>query len=175
MTVDGNVVDRWPVEPSGVIDRSFAIPHELINRSTNVQVTVHTTGDPGHCGDYLPMALRIDEKSEVEVTPTTPPTAPYPAGFQSVPQTMMPKVKFGIGTDTFGDTVRAAQIAGGLQQISSGMPLATTVTSLKEAIESPDSAVLVASDGWDDKNIGLPFSVDKDTVTVQGSTPRARA
>lgn len=172
---DSTVIDRWPTEPKGIIDRWVAVPHELINRSTNLSVTVHTDGDPGHCGDYLPMDLRIDEASEVEATPSVPPTAPYPPGFQSLPQTLMPRVTFGIGADTFGDTARAADIAAGLQQMSSAIPLATTVTSLKEALESPDPAVLVSSDGWDDKNIGLPFSVDKETVTVQATDPAGEA
>jgi hypothetical protein len=167
-TVDGETVDRWPVESNGTIDHSISIPDKLLKRSTSLQITVHTTGDPGHCGDYLPMTLKIDGKTEIQTAIANP---PVPPGFQSLPQALMPRVQFGIGADLFGDTVRAAEIAVGLQKMS-GVPLITTVTTFKQAIDSNEGAVLISPEGWTDKTVALPFSTDQRTVTVQGIDAR---
>src|SRR5262249_3413500 len=136
----------------------------LMKRSTTVQITVHTTGDPGRCGDHLPLILKINSSTTIQASPANP---PVPPGFQSVPQTLMPRVQIGIGGDAFGHTVPAAQIAVGLQP-RSGVPLTTTVTSLKQAIDSHEAAVLISSDGWTDNSIALPFSADQKAVTVEG-------
>jgi hypothetical protein len=77
----------------------------------------------------------------------------------------MPGVKIGLGDDALGDTGRAIQLVMALQR-STPVPLTTTVTSLKQAIDSPDPAVLVSADGWPDKTIALPFSTDQGQVTL---------
>ena len=86
----------------------------------------------------------------------------------------MPLVRVGIGDDAFGDTSRAAQVLVGLQR-SSGVPLLTQVMPFAAAIGGPDSAVLIASGGWTDPNIRLPFNADKNRVTVNGSDPNGQA
>jgi hypothetical protein len=163
-SVGNDTVDRWPTDGNGTIDRWVNIPDRSLKRSTTLDVKVHTTGDAGMCGNYLPLSLVIDGNSAIEVSDAKP---PVPPGFQSLPQALMPQVQFGIGGDAFGDTARAAEIAVGLQQMS-GVALMTTVTSLKQAIDSKDPAVLISSDGWNDKTIALPFSADKGAITVQG-------
>lgn len=169
--VGDRVLDQWPAEGSAKIDRVVSVPRELLGRSTNLTVNIHTTGDPGNCGDYLPMDLRIDDSSTVEVTSAVPSTAPVPPGFQSFPQVGMPNIQIGIGADAFGDTARAAQIAVGLQRSSPGVALATTVTTLEQALGSTDSAILVSSQGWQNPDVVLPFHIDGDSksdVTVEG-------
>jgi hypothetical protein len=94
---------RWTGD--GIIDRSLTIPARLIRRSVNLEVAVRATGNPGRCGDHLPIALRIDPASTVQVGTANP---PIPRGFQSFPQALMPRIDFGIGEDAFADTVRAA-------------------------------------------------------------------
>jgi hypothetical protein len=160
--VGGDVLARWAAEASGTIDRWIDIPDRLIGRTTVLDVSVHTTGEVGPCGDYLPIALAIDGSTQIEVNPANP---PVPQGFRSLPQALMPGVKIGLGDDALGDTGRAIQLVMALQR-STPVPLTTTVTSLKQAIDSPDPAVLVSADGWPDKTIALPFSTDQGQVTL---------
>lgn len=165
-SIDDEVVDRWPVNAEGTIDHWVDIPDTLLQRTTVLKIRVHTTGDPGHCNDYLNPMLRIDGSTEVQAKRASP---PVPAGFRSLPQAMMPTIQVGIGTDTYNDTVRAAQIIVGLQR-NSAIPLVTTVTTLQEAIDSGESAVLVSPDGWSDPKLTLPFTADVGTITVDGYT-----
>ncbi|MCH9733315.1 MAG: hypothetical protein K0U78_01985 [Actinomycetia bacterium] len=163
-SVGDDVIDRWPVNVDGTIDRWIDIPDQLVERSTILKVRVHTTGDPGHCNDYLNMTLRIDGSTEIQASPASP---PVPPGFRSLPQALMPRIQVGIGSDALSDTVRAAQIIVGLQR-NSGVPLMTTVTSLEQAINSRDSAILISADGWTDETFALPFSEQQGQVTIDG-------
>lgn len=169
-TVGGVTVDRWPSPADGTIDRWVTIPDRLLKRATTLQLSVHTTGDSGHCGDYLPMLLKIDGSTAIEAHTAE---TPVPPGFQSLPQSLMSPVQIGIGADAFGDTVRAAQIAAGLQE-ASAVPLTTMVTSLKQAIDSGHAAVLVSSDGWTNDAVALPFSANQGSVTIQGVDPKGQ-
>lgn len=156
------IIDRWPVNAEGTIDRWVDIPNQLVQRSTQLKVRVHTTGDPGYCNDYLNIALRIDDDTEVQATRASP---PVPPGFRSLPQSLMPRVQIGIGDDIFSDTVRAAQIIVGLQ-INSGLPLVTNVTSLQEAIAGREPAILIAADDWTDQTLTLPLNADLGNITI---------
>lgn len=163
-SVGGEVLDRWPADAPGDINRTITIPDRLLRRSTVLEVAIRVTGDPGHCGDHLPVTLRVDGSTEITVGRANP---PMPPGFQSAPQMFMPRVRVGIGPDAFGDTVRAAQIVVGLQRASAA-PLVTEVMPLARAIESPESVVLVSAGGWNDAATPLPFSTDHGRVTVNG-------
>lgn len=160
--VGDDVLDRWPVNSEGTIDRWVNVPNTVLNRSTTLQVRVHNTGDLGNCNDYLNMALRIDDSTEVTANPAHP---PVPPGFRSFPQALMPRVQIGLGDDAFADTVRAAQIIVGLQHNSS-MPLVTTVTTVKQAIASGEPAIVVSAGGWTDQTFALPFSADLGRITI---------
>jgi len=160
----GETIGRWPADSTGTIDQWVDIPDRLLKRSTTLQVGVRTTGDPGQCGDYLPLTLRIDGDTQIEAHPANPPVT---QGLQAFPQALGPRVQVGIGADSFGDTIRAAQIMVDLQR-SSDVPLDTTVTSLKQALSSSEPAVLVSADGWTEKSIALPFSADQGRITVAG-------
>ena len=164
VSVGDDVLDRWVATEDGVIDRTVTVPNKLIKRFTTIGVQLRTTGEVGNCGDYLPVALRIDGKSTITTTPASP---PVPQGIQSLPQALMPRVRFGIGPDTFGDTIRAAQIAVAFQRMS-GVALTTEVTSLADAISGGGSAVLIAPDGWKDESIDLPYNTANGKLTVQG-------
>ena len=163
-SVGNETIARWPAEAAGVIDRTVAIPDRLLNRFSSLEVAVRTTGDPGNCGDHLPILLRLDGKTSISVRKSNP---PMPQGFQSLPQALMPRVRVGIGPDTFGDTVRAAQIVVGLQR-ASAVPLTTEVTTVAQAIDNTGPAILVSADGWTNSAIALPFSSDKGQVSVTG-------
>lgn len=162
--VGGTVIDRWSASSDGLIDRMVTIPDRLLKRFMSLEVALRTTGNLGHCSDHLPATLRLDSNSALQVVDANP---PIPQGFQSFPQALMPEVQFGIGTDAFPDTVRAAKIAVQLQRVS-GLPLETRVTSIEQAIISGQSAVLVSPAGWFDPAITLPFTADDGKLTVQG-------
>ena len=161
--VDGEIIDRWPVNAEGTIDRWVDIPNTLVDRITTLKVRLHTTGDPGHCNDYLNIVLRIDDSTVVEAKRASP---PVPPGFRSLPQALMPRIQVGIGDEALGDTIRAAQIIVGLQR-NSAAPLVTTVTTLEQAIASRDPAVLISAGGWTDDTFALPFSADQGRITIQ--------
>ena len=168
ISVGGEVIDRWPVEAAGRIDRTVTVADRLLKRLTVVEVAVRTTGDPGHCGDHLPITLRVDGGTAIRANRANPPS---PQGFQSFPQAVMPRILVGIGADTFGDTARAAQIMVGLRR-ASGVPLTTEVTTLQDAIDSGLPAVLVSAGGWKDTSIALPFNTDHGRITVTGVDPQ---
>ena len=166
-SVGRETLARWPAESGGSIDRTITIPNRLLQRFTSLDISVRTTGDPGTCGDRLPIVLRVDGTTEISVTRSNDPA---PQGFQSLPQALMPRVRIGIGPDGFGDTVRAAQITVGLQR-ASRVPLVPEVTPLQQAIDSGEPAILIAADGWNDAEIALPFNEDRGTITVAARNP----
>lgn len=165
--IGNEVIDRWPADAQGTIDRSIDIPNQLLGRITMLKIKEQTTGNPGHCNDFLNMRLRIDPETEITANRAGP---PVPPGFRSLPQAMGPTIEFGIQPGSAADTVRAAKIAVGLQRNSS-VPLITTVTSLSDAIASGQSAVLVSPNGWTDDSIALPFSAEAGRITIQGLDP----
>jgi hypothetical protein len=169
--VDDQVIDQWPVSTEGTIDRWVEIPNRLVQRSTALKIRVHTTGDPGHCNDFLNPMLRIDPDTEITVHRASPPAPP---GLRSLPQALMPRVQIGMGSDTYNDTVRAARIIVGLQR-SSSLPLLTTVVPLQEAIASRDPAILIAGDGWNDQSLTLPISADLGKITIDAMNPAGDA
>ncbi|MGI9125852.1 MAG: hypothetical protein ACR2JM_14030, partial [Mycobacterium sp.] len=164
VSVGTETIARWLVEPSGVIDKTVTIPERLMKRVTTLEVSVRSTGDPGSCGDHLPMLLRLDGATTIAMRDAIP---PVPQGFQSLPQALMPRLRIGIGEDAFGDTARAAQIIVGLRR-ASATPLLTEVTGLQEALAAGDPAVLIAPGGWNNNQIALPFTTDQGKLTVTG-------
>lgn len=170
-SIEGEVIDRWPVEPTGIINRSVSVPNRLLNRSTTIDVGIRTAGSSGGAGDRPTIELRISGDTEIHTSKADP---PVPPGFRSLPQTLLPAMQIGIGSDAFGDTIRAIQIIVGLQQ-ASGVPLATTVTTLDEAINSRQPAILIASQGWTSEEIALPVSTDNGRIIVNGVDPSGDA
>lgn len=162
VSIGDMLLDRWPTNADGTIDHWVTIPDENLQRTTMLKVRMHTTGDPGHCNDYLNPMLRIDPDTEIQAIRSSPPAPP---GFRSLPQALMPRVQIGIGDDAMGDTMRAAQIIVGLQR-NSAIPLLVTLTSLKEAIDSQNPAVLISADGWTDQSLTLPFSAEQGRLTI---------
>lgn len=167
--VGGETIGRWPSEANATIDHWVDIPDRLLKRSTTLTVGVHSSGNGSangnNCAEYLPVTLRIDGSTEVQVGGTS--TPPLPAGFTSLPQTLMPRVQIGIGANGFADTVRAARIMVGLQRFAA-VPLVTQVTSLQDAVASKDPAILIEADDWTQKTIGLPITAENGQINVKG-------
>lgn len=167
VSVGGEVIDTWPAEAGGVIDRWVNVPDRLVARYTSVAVRVNTSGFTGRCGEFRPLTLTIRGSTVVESTPAKP---PIPPGFPSLPQALMPQVQIGIGANSFADTVRAAQIIAGLQRLSV-VRLLTSVTSLEQAIGSHDPAILISADGWTNTSIALPVNSEDRRLTITGPAP----
>ena len=161
--VGGETIDRWPTDSIGVIDRWVDVPDRVLQRYTNLGVAINISGNTGRCGEFQPITLTIDGDSPVQSSLAAPPA---PSGFQALPQALMPRVEIGMG-DGFDDTRRAVTILVALQRLSA-LPIDTAVTSLQEAIASPNPAVLIKADGWSDDRVRLPVATNSDEdITVE--------
>ena len=163
-SVYGQIIDTWPVAGDGAIDRWVTIPDRLVARYTELSVQIDTSGHTGRCGEFRPLSLEISGSTVVQSSAAQP---PIPPGFLSMPQALMPRIVVGISDNDFADTVRATQIVMGLQSLSV-LPLTLELTSLEQAIESDDPAILITADGWTDPSIMLPVSADDRRLVLTG-------
>ncbi|SPM35290.1 hypothetical protein MRAB57_3113 [Mycobacterium rhizamassiliense] len=159
--VGEETIDHWPTDGGGTIDRWVDVPDRLLQRYTNVDVLLDVAANIGHCGDFYTagngnqmLTLKINGDTTIQSGPAAP---PVPDGMQSMPQALMPRVQVGIEPHSFGDTWRAAQIMVGLQRISP-IPIETTVTTVQQAIDSSNPAVVISPDGWNHGEVVLPVS-----------------
>ncbi|MFN8032186.1 MAG: hypothetical protein U0Q47_02685 [Mycobacterium sp.] len=162
--VGNETVDRWPTDNNGVIDRWIDVPDRLLQRYTNLGVALNISGNTGRCGEFQPLTLTIDGDSVVQSSPASP---PVPAGFQSLPQALMPRVQIGIGSDVFADTVRATAIIVGLQRLSA-LPIDVAVTDAAAALDSRQPAIVIAADGWNHSGVTLPVSPAGGRLSLEG-------
>lgn len=175
VTIGPETIDHWPTDGHGNIDRWVDLPDRLLQRYTNIQLVLDVAGNVGHCGDFYTagpgnqlLTLNINGDSTVQSSPAAPPT---PDGLQSVPQTLMPRVQVGIPEHSLIDTVRALDLMVGLQRIGS-IPIDTTVTSVKQAIDSPNPALLISPDGWNQSDVTLPVAAGPSgPITVSAVGP----
>ncbi|OBJ93169.1 hypothetical protein [Mycobacterium sp. 1245852.3] len=175
VTIGPETIDHWPTDGHGTIDRWIDVPDRLLQRYTNLELVLDVASNVGHCGDFYTagpgnqlLTLNINGDSTVESSPAAP---PVPDGFQSMPQTLMPRVQVGIAEHSFVDTVRALDIVVGLQRISS-IPIDTTVTGIKQAIDSSDPALLISADGWNQSEVALPVAAGPSgPITVSAVGP----
>ncbi len=156
-SIAGETIDRWPADASGAIDRWVNVPDRLLQRYTNLGLRLDISGNTGRCGEFQPLNLTIDGDSPVLSSPAQP---PIPPGFQSMPQSLMPRTVVGVG-DGFDDLRRATAIMVGLQRLSA-LPIDTAVMPLDEAVADSGPAVLISADGWTDESITLPVAAGAD-------------
>lgn len=160
-TVGAETIDHWPTDGSGTIDHWVDLPDRLLQRYTSLELELNVSGNIGPCGDFFTIGagnhmleLTINGDSAVQSSPASP---PVPDGLRSVPQALMPRIQLGMESHSFGDTARAVDIIVGLQRMS-GLPLDTTVTTVKKAIDSPNPAILISAEGWNHPDIVLPVT-----------------
>jgi hypothetical protein len=164
-SIAGDTVDRWAAESSGTIDRWVDVPDRLLQRYTTLNVAVDITGGTGRCGEFQPVTLTIDGSTVVQSTAAAP---PVPAGLQSLPQALMPRVEIGVGSTSLADIVRAVSIMVGLQRLSV-LPIDPAVVPLQDAVASSNPAVLIAADGFSNDKLQLPIDASQGSVTVDGT------
>lgn len=163
-SVGNEIIDSWPAGADGSIDHWIDVPDRLVQRYTRLVVGVDTTGYVGPCNEFRPITLTVDGSTVVESSPAQP---PIPPGFLSLPQALMPRIQVGIAENSFADTARATQIVVGLARLSV-TPLLTRVSSLEQAIDSDEPAVLVSADGWDNSSVTLPVSDQDQRISLVG-------
>lgn len=162
-TVAGETIDRWPADSTGTIDRWVDVPDDVLARYTTLALRLDISGDTGRCGEFQPLTLTIDGDSPVLSSPAQP---PVPGGFQSVPQSLMPRTAVGI-SGGFDDTRRAVAIMVGLQRLSA-LPIDTAVMPLEDAVADAAPAILISAMGWSEDRITLPVAADADgELTVE--------
>ncbi|MGX6509092.1 hypothetical protein [Rhodococcus sp. SJ-2] len=137
------VLASWAAESSGIIDRAIAVPATAMQRSTELTVSLRTTGGQRQCGIEHPVALSVDGDTHVTSTIADPPA---PDGFASLPQTLMPQVDVAATGTGIVDTARAVDIIAGLQSLTPAR-LDPEWVSLDEALGSSKPAVIVAAEG----------------------------
>lgn len=175
VTIGPETIDHWPTDGQGSIDRWIDVPDRLLQRYTNIELVLDVASNVGHCGDFYTagpgnqlLTLNINGDSTIQSSGATPPT---PDGLQSVPQTLMPRVQVGIAEHSLIDTVRALDILVGLQRMSA-LPIDTTVTGVKQAVDSSNPALLISADGWNQSDVTLPVAAGPSgpiTVNAVGS------
>lgn len=164
VVADGETIDRWAADSSGTIDRPVSIGQSELRRDTKLSVAVDIAGDVGQCGDFQPVTLTIGDDTTIEGSLADPPD---PAGFQSIPQALMPMVQIGVEPDSLDDTERAVSIMEGLQRLS-GRRLDSEVVSLDSAADSRSPAILISADGWDNETVLPPVRSSADgTIEIQ--------
>lgn len=161
VTIGPETIDHWPTDGHGTIDRWVDVPDRLLQRYTSLDLVMDVASNIGHCGDFYTagpgnqlLTMNISGDTTVQSSPAAP---PVPDGFQSMPQSLMPRVQVGLEPHSFIDTVRATNIVVGLQRISS-VPIYTTVTGVQQAIDSSSPAIVMAPDGWNHSNVALPVA-----------------
>ncbi|WP_242496631.1 hypothetical protein [Rhodococcus sp. Q1] len=136
-------LDAWAADSSGVIDRMVTVPNSSLGRLTDITVALRTTGSQEQCGLQQPVTLRIDGDSRVSSTVADP---PVPAGFPSLPQTLMPQLNVATAARTLVDVGRAVELVAGLQSLTT-RPLDPTWVSIDDALTSSAPALVVAANG----------------------------
>jgi hypothetical protein len=179
VTIGPETIDHFPTDGHGTIDRWVDVPDRLLQRYTSLDVMLDVAGNIGHCGDFYTagpgnqlLTLNINGDTTIDSNPAAP---PVPDGFQSLPQALMPRVQVGIEAHSLTDTVRAINLVVGLQRISS-TPIYTHVTSVQQAIDSSNPAILISADGWNHSNVVLPVSAGPSgPITVNAYTSDGKA
>ncbi|SOX55721.1 hypothetical protein MAAFP003_4415 [Mycobacterium ahvazicum] len=174
VNIGPETIDHFPTDGHGTIDRWVDVPDRLLQRYTSLDVVLDVASNVGHCGDFYTagpgnqlLTLNINGDTTIESKPATP---PVPDGFQSLPQALMPRVQVGIEAHSLPDTLRAVSLVVGLQRISS-TPIYTHVTSVQQAIDSSNPAILISADGWNHSNVVLPVSAGPSgPITVNAYT-----
>lgn len=168
VSIDDRVIGSWPADESGVFDDWVQIPNDELHRFTELTVTAEYSGTRARCGDADLATLTLDASGEIEAEAADP---PWPGGFQSLPQALMPRVQLGWTNGDGADVARAVTILTHLQQLSS-VRLGVDVGTAAETASSAHPAILIAADGTGiPEAIELPVKSSDGTLTVADGGP----
>ncbi|GAB2654825.1 membrane protein [Gordonia jinhuaensis] len=153
--IGGNVIDSWQAESDGTFDKWVTIPDDELRRYTELIVTLERGDEEAGCGNRQLVTLTVSDSGEIRSSVANP---PVPAGFQSLPQAVMPGFTLAFHDGDFADTARGVSIVAGLQRQSSSVPLGITLaTNWKSALTSSGTPlVLIDAGGQDFGDMPLP-------------------
>ncbi len=142
VTAGQTVLDSWTADQSGVFDRTVTVPAGVLNRYTDITVSLQTAGAGAACGVLQPLTLIVDGSTRVRLSE---PASPAPAGFGSLPQALLPRLQVATGSESLEDTARAVTILAELQALSA-TPLLPEWVSMETLVEGDVPGLLVTSD-----------------------------
>jgi hypothetical protein len=153
------VLDSWTADQSGVIERSVEIPQGALGRYTDITVSLQTAGAGAACGVLQPLTMLIDGSSRVRLGE---PSSPAPAGFDSLPQALMPRLQVATANGSLEDTSRAVRILAELQALSAG-PLMPEWVTMETLLTGNSPGILVSS-------APAPAELDRPLTLTSGRT-----
>lgn len=163
VSVGGTVLDAFTADRTGVIDRRFTVPGELVDRFVEIGVEFRTLGDVS-CGFTQPVGLNIDADS---VLTSKHSDTPVLWGFRALPQSFQPGVDVALAGGGVRDLSRAVRVLAGIQSLSS-QHIRPYVISWDEAVASSRSTVFVDSEGARLDEIPTYLNQTATTLEVNG-------
>ncbi|MEE3853153.1 hypothetical protein VZC37_22640 [Gordonia sp. LSe1-13] len=160
--VGDRVIDTIPTDESGTYNTWVDIPDDVLRRYTEVSLTLERGNLGESCGTGYRNTLSLSSAGEIRSEQADP---PQPAGFQSMPQALMPRTQLAWTTGDTADVGRAVSIVAGLQAMSA-VPLGVDVVSMDTAAGSGQPAILISGDGNGLPELPLPVQADGRTLTV---------
>lgn len=142
VTVGDTVLDAFTVDRTGVIDRRFTVPGELMDRYVEVGVEFRTLGEVS-CGNTQPVGLNIDADSVVTAEHADTPVL---RGFRVLPQSFQPGVDVALAEGDVADLSRAVRVLTGVQSLSS-QHIRPHLVDWDEAVAGSRSTILVDAGG----------------------------
>ncbi len=153
--IGDSVIDSWPADQNGTFDRWVSVPNALVNRYTELRVTVERGDSRTGCGQAYVSSLSLSSGGHLETKPADP---AIPPGFGSLPQSLMPRTQLAWTRGDVPDVTRAVSLMTGLQRLSP-TPLGIDVVGMG-AVNRSRPAVLIAADGTGLPALPLPVTGD---------------
>ncbi|UQE75451.1 cellulose biosynthesis cyclic di-GMP-binding regulatory protein BcsB [Gordonia sp. PP30] len=147
------VIATWPADQSGAFDRWVSVPNSVLERFTELRVTLERGDSRTGCGDAFRSSLSLSASGRIRSNRAHP---PIPAGLASVPQALMPRTQLAWTRGDITDITRAVSLLSGLQRLSA-IPLGVDVVAMS-AVNNDLPAVLISGDGTGLPKLSLPVS-----------------
>ncbi|MFP7365209.1 hypothetical protein SFC07_05440 [Corynebacterium callunae] len=161
------VLDVFTPDNSGVFDRKFEVPGELISRYNEIVVRYKSTGEIS-CGNTQPIGLTIDSNSLI--TSKTSAT-PVQSGFNALPQAFQPSVDVAMSEGSASNLSRAVEIVMGIQSLSS-QRIRPVVVDWDSAVDSKNPTVFVDATGH--KVDQIPTYLNQSGVSLEVTSKNAQ-
>lgn len=165
VTAGQTVLDSWTADQAGIIERTVTVPAGALGRYTDISVSLQTAGAGAACGVLQPLTMILDGSSRVQISE---PTSPAPAGFDSLPQALMPRMQVATASGSLDDTARAVTILAELQALSAS-PLLPEWVPMDVLLDGNVPGLLVTSESAPSQ-LDLPLTLTSGrTLEVMGA------
>jgi hypothetical protein len=163
VSVGDAVLDAFTADRTGVIDRRFTVPGELMDRFVEVGVEFRSLGEVS-CGTTQPVGLNIDVDSVVTSQHSDTPVL---RGFRVLPQSFQPGVDVALTEGDVADLSRAVRVLTGIQSLSS-QRIRPYLVDWDEAVAGARSTIFVDSRGTRLDQVPTYLNQTATTVEVLG-------